>query len=407
MTIRYWDTIPRRVYGLSITVSIESRSDLNNRTDSMFWVFIGRNSDSTNTTNTCYYPYTERKLPVDMLELATLKTVPDKGPILTDNRKKLYFEHKFVDTTIISTCYEFYFDSIYDFAADDTIFVGGDCRLGFKNFSLLVEYGETLNDPDPEIRMHNTQFFECDGNGYRLHIYDYDAQHFFERGSEPAVFPNCIAKGVDFFGPFFPIVQLRSTTPRQWRITARENDTARFEWQAHDDAVNFIIEVQDIRYTNEYICNTTYDTLPRWQTYYTLQGIDTTAYYRLRIQKSTRYATATYDTLVYSPWSDTITIGNFPTPPPQDTTALLTAPTPAFSLSPNPATHSTTLRLATPTTEGCHLTLTDLTGRELQRHPLPAGTTEYHIDLNTLPAATYLLTLITPLGSSTQRIGVQ
>ena len=189
-------------------------------------------------------------------------------------------------------------------------------------------------------------------------------------------------------------------------MTAHSADTAHFEWQGHDEAENFIIEVQNTRYNNGYFSITTYDTLPCQQTSYTLHNIDTSTYYRLRIQKSTRYTPASYDSVVYSPWSDGITLGHYPTPPPQDTTVIQLAQNETFALSPNPASHSTTLHLAMPAPTECYLSIIDLLGHELQRIPLPAGTTEHSLDLSALPAATYMLTLTTPSGSTTQRLVV-
>ena len=78
---------------------------------------------------------------------------------------------------------------------------------------------------------------------------------------------------------------------------------------------------------------------------------------------------------------------------------------PVFSLAPNPARESVTLTAQEPLPLPATVTILDLQGRELRRETMHAQS--HTISLKGLPAATYILRLDTPQGSSSRKLTVE
>ena len=424
--MEYAEQLPCKVYGIGITMSIDSCYHYQSvgpkiEGDSTYWAILGKSNG--------FHKLKDDRVHLDfeIVDSRGLSFDPTKGFGPDYYTRFEYFHYKFhpVVQNIVSTkikdevdtvvpVYEFYFDSAYTFDASHPIVVGGlmpdmadyKCQYHMA-FCLETTSDEALYDPNitrktlqmifPLIGAHPT------------------GDYYLEKGTQyTTLHPSswgCTSPNAPVLGPFYPIIGLRCTTPKAVRWTAIGDDTARFEWQLHDEAENFIVEVEDL------IANTTtHDTLPSWQNYYTVHGLDTnTDCLQLRVQKSTRYTMKYYDTVVYSPWYELPLLGHLPAPPdttqPIDTTqpvdtnqGILMAQGLQFSLQPNPVHDKAEVQLAAPAGEGCTATLTDLSGRELQRIVVPPATQTLTIDLTTLPAGTYLLTLATPTATSTQRL---
>ena len=79
-----------------------------------------------------------------------------------------------------------------------------------------------------------------------------------------------------------------------------------------------------------------------------------------------------------------------------------------LTLSPNPTAGEVTVTLP-PLGEGAVLTVTNASGREVRRQPLPPATegTRLRLDLKGLPAGAYFVTLVTPQGSHTEKLFVK
>ena len=77
-----------------------------------------------------------------------------------------------------------------------------------------------------------------------------------------------------------------------------------------------------------------------------------------------------------------------------------------FTLTPNPTTGKVTVTVAQPAPK-CELTLRDAAGHEVMRTPMPAERPSMTLDLSSLPAGAYFVTLTTPTATSTQRLVVK
>ena len=412
------------VYGVAITAILDKYEYKNepSGTDSLIWVFLGTH---TRLGMILYTPTLDLKL----MDFCSFKTEEVKGALPSNNLRQENFvyhwrKHKTkysnqyeADETDTTVCvYELYFDSAHFFNAYDTFYVGcyhGNLYHQFE-FYRAMGYAEEISAEGgdneygfADYALDGPQILDLSQHAVGDTVRDGHCSNYNNKFNKET---GKLEYGLSC-GPFYPIVGLRCTTPKAVRWTAIGGDTARFEWQLHDEAENFIVEVEDM------IANTTtHDTLPSWQNYYTVHGLDTnTDCLQLRVQKSTRYTMKYYDTVVYSPWYELPLLGHLPEPPdtttPIDTTqpvdtnqGILMAQGLQFSLQPNPVHDKAEVQLAAPAGEGCTATLTDLSGRELQRIVVPPATQTLTIDLITLPAGTYLLTLATSTASSTQRL---
>ena len=407
------DTVPRKVFGVAFSVKIKSMNQTYGE-DSILWGILGK-------------PTGKRKnfqvFDFELQDYSKILVTPEKGPVIAYNNRmvdyklkavKTYFDkngallYDSIATDTILSVYELYFDSIHSYEAGDTFLVGG-YNLQLNGYVCLYNQFWTAISQKSDAK--SFLVFPADTTKW---VYLGNYPEYLGIGgiaTTSGAFTPYNGGLMYMYSPIMPIVELRCTTPKAVRWTAIGSDTARFEWQLHDEAENFIVEVEDM------IANTTtHDTLPSWQNYYTVHGLDTnTDCLQLRVQKSTRYTMKYYDTVVYSPWYELPLLGHLPEPPdtttPIDTTqpvdtnqGILMAQGLQFSLQPNPVHDKAEVQLAAPADEGCTATLTDLSGRELQRIVVPPATQSLTIDLTTLPTGTYLLTLATPTATSTQRV---
>ena len=78
-----------------------------------------------------------------------------------------------------------------------------------------------------------------------------------------------------------------------------------------------------------------------------------------------------------------------------------------FTLMPNPASGEVRIVTEGEGFEGGTLTVSDATGREVQRKELARGTRKCVLDVSGLPSGTYFVTLTTAKGTSTQKLVVE
>ena len=130
---------------------------------------------------------------------------------------------------------------------------------------------------------------------------------------------------------------------------------------------------------------------------------DTTATYVAYIRTQCHRHCHPNDTLVWSDWTGPVTFFGYQ---PSDPTGIATTDrdTQLFTLTPNPAKGTVTVRTSA-YSQGSTLTLRDAAGRELLTTPVT--TPSLTIPLRDYPVGTYLVTLTTKEGSSTQRLVVE
>lgn len=141
--------------------------------------------------------------------------------------------------------------------------------------------------------------------------------------------------------------------------------------------------------------------------------LDSTVLYAARCRARCHHTCPLHDTIVWSPWSDTVQF--FTGSRPTTGIGLPTADAPSFTLSPNPVrgrdgTGATphgqvTVTLSRDAAPPCVVTLRDEQGRTLQRHTMEGRTLT--LATGRLAAGLYLVTLDTPQGSSTQKLVVE
>ncbi|MBQ8704419.1 MAG: T9SS type A sorting domain-containing protein [Bacteroidales bacterium] len=169
---------------------------------------------------------------------------------------------------------------------------------------------------------------------------------------------------------------------------------------------------------------------------YAFYGLPTNHRYQVRVRKQCYYATASYDTTVYSPWTvvntnftlgvDTTGTGGTDTTGTgggsgidstgtgggsgggdSSHTAVVMVGGADFSVSPNPVHGTLVVSFMQPLSEEGVLTLYDLGGREVRRMTVAAGSTKVDFDTEGCPAGAYLLKLITARGITTRRLLVE
>ena len=137
---------------------------------------------------------------------------------------------------------------------------------------------------------------------------------------------------------------------------------------------------------------------------YVSTGFEAGVPYAAYIRAQCPHQCAVHDTTLWSPWSEPVYFV-------LDSNGRVGIPSqaeggPQFVLTPNPAKDKVAVTLLSSITPSdCTLTLADASGREILRFAHPD--TRLQIDLATLPAGLYLVTLTTPKGSSTQKLVVE
>ena len=130
-------------------------------------------------------------------------------------------------------------------------------------------------------------------------------------------------------------------------------------------------------------------------------------YYFARIRANCHHECPVHDTTLWTPWSDPVPFFIGQTMP--DTSQHETIPsslsdTPLLSLSPNPADNSVSISLSEriPNPGNCSLSLLDAAGHELFSLRPPSHS--FLLRTDSLPAGTYFLSLLSPLGSHSLRL---
>ena len=130
-------------------------------------------------------------------------------------------------------------------------------------------------------------------------------------------------------------------------------------------------------------------------------------YYFARIRANCHHECPVHDTTLWTPWSDPVPffIGQAMPDTSQHEAIPSSHPdTPLLSLSPNPADNSVSISLSDriPNPGNCSLSLLDAAGHELFSLRPPSHS--FLLRTDSLPAGTYFLSLLSPLGSHSLRL---
>lgn len=275
----------------------------------------------------------------------------------------------------ISPCYEFYFDTPQ--VVMDTFYVGRFCSIvdqGYENVFCAKEPRATY-DIGPSGWYHSW----VDG--------------YYENKGR-------------YWGFAFPIIGFRCKltddkllTPR---LIAMSDSGATVQWDNVEIGTTYNVRLASTDGSVDTIFSTS-------DTTYTFDGLPQDKCYTVRVRKQCYYATATYDTLVYSSWTsccasfilgDTTTVDT-------SSTGIILADGVYFSVSPNPAHSAVEVTLPRPLESDGTLVLYDLGGQEVRQRVIPAGSRTAVVDTRDCSAGAYLLRLITPQGVATRRLLVK
>ena len=130
-------------------------------------------------------------------------------------------------------------------------------------------------------------------------------------------------------------------------------------------------------------------------------------YYFARIRANCHHECPVHDTTLWTPWSDPVPffIGQaMPDTSQHEAIPSSLSDTPLLSLSPNPADNSVSISLSDriPNPGNCSLSLLDAAGHELFSLRPPSHS--FLLRTDSLPAGTYFLSLLSPLGSHSLRL---
>ena len=180
-------------------------------------------------------------------------------------------------------------------------------------------------------------------------------------------------------------------------------------WNFHFLEV-FVFDNHDVRLVD--IISNAVDTLvTTTDTTIRLDSLPLGKYYKVQVRKQCHYATANYDTTVYSSWTqgnfyyftapDTTTIGDTTT---TDTTgvARVTVADRQVELSPNPATGRVQVTASCGMTE---VAVYNATGEQVYRQPVSGHSAT--LDTGRWPAGVYIVHVETPLGRAVKKLVVR
>ena len=319
---------------------------------------------------------------------------------ISDMRKECVFKYELVDTTPVEsryvTCQEFYFQHPYHIdSLTERFYVGIIWPKERK-----IPYGEMTESWNVTAKFHPTFIIP------RANILAPDAERCVNSYALLGP-PNEAVIGYYYtdsllicpflpptFGPVFPIIGLRCSAPRV-RLAERGDSSATVGWWAAEPGVLYQASIG------------AYGSLPdsgmivtTADTFYTFSCLEPEALNSVWARKGCRYTTASYDTIVWSDWSQPVSFRAFAAP----AEGILEAGGEAFTLSPNPARG--TVQVALPAAAvGGRLSLCDLAGRELEA--LSVTATTLTLDVGQRPAGVYLVKLVTPSGVSSRRLVVE
>lgn len=205
--------------------------------------------------------------------------------------------------------------------------------------------------------------------------------------------------GINMVGCYFPIVGLRCTEPRQWRVDSTDDGTAAFAWQRHDDAEGWELLVVDRHGTEA--DSVVYVADSAGQTSFALPEVLPGHDYDVRLRKLCRYATTGYDTIVRSGWTEPLTVSGG-----VERIGTVDGIPFRLGLSPNPAREEVEVRIKGMTDEG-RLAVSDMAGREVLSRTVPAGTESLTLRLHGLRPGSYVVTLTAPSGKAVRKLVVR
>ena len=361
--------------------------------------------------DSCYIPMLYRYERVGSYPGTRIFSVVDSVSFM-DNTRHCKFKYVFSDSyethspgDTVLDCYEFFFNRPIrsntinsDTTLNDTIFVG---RRAFFLWSTISVW---------EKRMFLQQDVGYTGIG----------------GTESMTFGTGANNS---WGPFFPIVRLRCVKP-SLELVGNHGDTAELAVHVVEPSwTSYELSVGDPGSDPD---SGSFSSLPAYTSQHTLTGLSPNRHYSAWVRKACHYGTNSYDTIVWSDWSDPVdffgpidtTIVDPPTDttivdPPTDTTAVdTTAAIPTSHLS--PLTSHLTIR---PNPASDEVTLLSSYGITAVEAYNAAGTLVFSsrdnssvhrlsdhalsLDLSSWPRGSYLLRIHTPAGTTTKKLLVQ
>ena len=137
---------------------------------------------------------------------------------------------------------------------------------------------------------------------------------------------------------------------------------------------------------------------------YELTGLEDSVHYYVWLRAKCRHECAIHDTLLWGPWSYALRVY-----PSGMGIGSGTEEGQPIVLVPNPAHGQVTVVVndASILKRGGQISVTDASGREVQRHELAPHTGSVRLDLSALPQGTYFVTLRTEEGTSTKKLVVK
>ncbi len=246
-------------------------------------------------------------------------------------------------------CYEFFFDSIkrIDPSATDTFYIGG--------------------------RYNNMQYF---GSG--LGDRDFGQNWIMCPYTDPSSisYVEYMPQDRAVWGVLFPIVKLRCTVPRGFRIEENGGQYTA-HWRSDTNAAVYQVAVRtDATLPDSGDFTTTASEL-------TLAGLSPNTGYRVYLRKRCDYCATSWSETVWSDWVGPMVIGD------TNTASLPAMPqTPSFILAPNPA--SATVNVSMDAMDGLtSIELLDISGRNVLTYK--AISNSHTLDISALPRGTYFV----------------
>ena len=281
-------------------------------------------------------------------------------------------------TTTASTipCFLYLFDTPHKNI--DTFYVGLNApRSVWMDTNQIYLYDEITWRWDQSSNLSSWMYINVDMQAPYLNLYDR------------------VANAGRVLGPLYPLIGLPCTAPQAPSISV-VGDSLQTQWTSSGEFCQLRFRNTD-RNSITFVSDTLADTL-----LFLPDTLLPPGNYEVQLRKACRYTTASYDTLVWSPWG---TPAAFSVSSPAGITRIDQAP--SFSLFPNPASASVTVNINEPAgSQELMLSVIDLHGRELISIPsLTANSLS--LDISTLDPGTYLLRLSSPSASASRRLVVR
>ena len=316
------------------------------------------------------------------------------------NYTKFRYEFTCPNKTYVTVpCYEFYFDRPW--VMTDTFYVGR--KYYYQTSDSITTPSEHVGVDEDPIPPYP---FWYNGWSDTTMLCDYTAHMLW--------------------GFVFPIIGFHCK-PLDERshtllLTDQTNDGATVHWYSEEEGATYNVRVVSADGSVDSMVVTT-------DSSYTFHGLPYNKRYSVQVRKQCYYATASYDTTVYSPWTTTsanttFTLGVDTTGTgggsgidttggggggggiDTSSTGIVMVGDAGFGLSPNPVHGVVEVTLERPLEADGMLTLYDMGGREVRRMAVPAGSRKVAFDTEGCPAGAYLLKLLTPQGVASRRLVV-